>query len=165
MPRYQKWTCKLLMLLKGIKPLVHSPETVVILKDNVDWIFCHHYHLLRQVCQWKAGWDYPELITQRSPHGCLRWVPESCIAVCLEDTFKGETLELHPVDKQEAAKTLTLRSKPDRLTVSSSFSLRFLFCRNKRIQIGYSYKSVENSNNTLEATFWYKCNAQNIGTF
>lgn len=36
---------------------------------------------------------------------------------------------------------LTLRSKLDRLTVSSSFSLRFLFCSNRRIHTDYFHKS------------------------
>lgn len=77
------------------------------------------------------------------------WVPESRrrIKVCVRTvTSKGAPLDLHPMDRQEAALTLTLRSKLDKLTVSSSFSLRFLFCSNIRIRTGYVQKFNENSN-------------------
>lgn len=50
----------------------------------------------RHLCQSKGSRDYPELITHKSTHACLRRVPESCrgIKVCCEDTFKGVTLEM-----------------------------------------------------------------------
>lgn len=71
-----------------------------------------------------ASLRHSDIILSSQEHSRQCWVSESCRMI----KVWSAALVLHPKDRQEVVLTLTLRSKLDKLTVSSSFSLRFLFC-------------------------------------
>lgn len=97
-----------------------------VLSENLLWhadhiCYCPKYFPRQKVVQSQAEWDYTELIEctgflQRQPesHRRIKFGAGTCWRVL---HYTGSTTAI----------ALTLRSKLERLTVSSSFSLRFLF--------------------------------------
>lgn len=89
---------------------------------------CLFYFLMRRqkAVHSEGERDYPELIECT---GFLQRHPESYrrIKVRCKDMSKGATPVFNATASRGAVAALTLRSKLERLTVSSSFSLRFLF--------------------------------------